>query len=134
MNLFCLILQSKMGIQIEFNPDLALRDYEEYQNGNRKKEECIPEKLVAGKEYAFLKKDLRVYFLSDSEEWNKGEIPLFITKGNEKLSRPIASIKIIEVTHFLLDEKTYTKGIYKVIELFDKDDKKINFESYKRIK
>ena len=31
-----------MGINIEFNPDLALRTCEEYEIGQRKKEECIP--------------------------------------------------------------------------------------------
>ena len=35
-----------MGIKVEFDPDLALRDYEEFIKGNRKEEECIPEKLV----------------------------------------------------------------------------------------
>ena len=37
-----------MGIQVEFNPDLALRDISEFEKGNRKKEECIPEDLKVG--------------------------------------------------------------------------------------
>ena len=40
-----------MGIKIEFNPDLALRDISEHKKGNRKIEECIPEKLEEGKIY-----------------------------------------------------------------------------------
>ena len=45
-----------MGIQVEFNPDLALRDYSEFEKGNRKEEECVPKVLEVGKEYDFLKK------------------------------------------------------------------------------
>ena len=37
-----------MGIQTEYNPDLALRDFGEFKKGNRKKEECIPENLTNG--------------------------------------------------------------------------------------
>jgi len=37
-----------MGIQVEFNPDLALRAY---RTENRIKDECLPEKLEAGHEY-----------------------------------------------------------------------------------
>jgi hypothetical protein len=123
-----------MGIKVEFDPDLALRDYQEYLKGNRKEEECIPEKLVANEEYSFLKKGQRVYWLSDDPNWSCGEIPLAITEGNEKLSRPIASVKIIEVTHFLQNSEPYTKGRYKIIEVFDKNDKTIKFENCRRLK
>jgi len=34
-----------MGMQVEFNPDLALRDYSEFEKGDRKEEECIPPSL-----------------------------------------------------------------------------------------
>jgi hypothetical protein len=122
-----------MGIQVEFNPDLALRNYSEFLENNRKEEECIPKDLETGKIYNFLKRGLRVFWLTDDEEWSFGEMPLMITQGNQKLSRPIASIKILEVTHFLLNKEIYTKGKYKVIDVFNKDDK-IKFESYKRIK
>lgn len=50
-----------MGIQIEFNPDLALRDISEYKNGNRKIEECIPENLEEGAVYDFIKEGQRCY-------------------------------------------------------------------------
>jgi hypothetical protein len=123
-----------MGIEVEFNPDLALRDYREFEQGLRKEDECIPKILETGKVYSFLKKGLRIFWLTDDEEWSKGEIPLMITKGNQKLSRPIASIKMLEVTHFLLNKATYTKGKYRVIEVFDPNDDKVKFESYKRIK
>ncbi|MDF1497227.1 MAG: hypothetical protein P1P90_04150 [Patescibacteria group bacterium] len=114
-----------MGIQVEFNPDLALRDIEEFKKGNRKIEECIPEVLEAGKVYDFLKSGQRNY-------WLRGELPLLETKGNEVLSRPKASIKILEVTHFLDGEKVFTKGKYKVLDVFN--DNAVHFESYKKMK
>lgn len=122
-----------MGIKIEFNPDLALRDILEYKNGKRKIEECVPEKMEAGKVYDFLKSGQRLYYLSDSEFWGNGQIPLMKTSGNEKLSRPIASIKILEATHFLDGGECYTKGKYKVIHVFDENDPKIHFEACKII-
>ena len=115
----------KMGIQVEFNPDLALRNISEYKNGNRKIEECIPEKLENGKVYPFLKKGQRNY-------WLFGEVPLLETKGNQKLSRPKASIIILEATHFIENKEVYTKGKYKVVEVFNDD--KIHFEGFKRVR
>jgi len=123
-----------MGIQVEFNPDLALRDYSEFEKGNRKQEECLPKDLEAGKTYEFLKKGQRLYWFSDDPFWHKGEMPLFKTEGNQKLSRPIASIKMLEMTHFLEKGEIWTKGKYKVIDVFDPNDPKINFEAYKRVK
>ena len=38
-----------MGIKVEFNPDLALRNIAEFKNGNREIDECIPENLEIGK-------------------------------------------------------------------------------------
>lgn len=113
-----------MGIKVEFNPDLALRDISEYEKGNRKIEECLPKDLKAGKTYPFLKKDQRNY-------WFFGEIPLIETKGGEVLSRPLASIQILEATHFLKDGEMWTKGKYRVIEAF-RDDK-IYFEGLDRV-
>lgn len=120
-----------MGIQIEFCPDLALRNIIEYKEGRRKKEECIPEDLEAGKIYEFLKKGQRIYWFNDDPLWSKGELPLAETKGDQNLSRPIASAKILEVTHFMEEGIIYTKGKYKIIEIF-KDDK-VHFENLRRI-
>lgn len=116
-----------MGIAVEFNPDLALRDRSHYKSGKRKKEECLPAKLEKGKVYDFLKSGQRNY-------WLEGELPLLKTEGNAKLSRPLASIKIMEAIHFLYHDQPYTKGRYKIIEVFDIDQPKINFESYARRK
>jgi len=116
-----------MGIKIEFNPDLALRNISEHKNGNRKIEECIPEKLEAGKIYPFLKEGQRNY-------WLNGEIPLLETKGNEQLSRPLASIIILEATHFKKENKIYTKGIYEVKEVYDINDSSIHFEGMNKTK
>jgi hypothetical protein len=63
-----------MGIKIEFNPDLCLRNFSEFKNGNRNQEECIPENLKVGEVYSFLKKELRCY-------WLMGELPLRETRG-----------------------------------------------------
>jgi len=122
-----------MGIQVEFNPDLALRDMAEYKAGRRKIEECIQETLEAGKVYDFLKKGQRLYYLSDSEFWGRGQIPLMRTSGNEKLSRPLASVKILEVTHFLENGEIYTRGKYQVMHVFDEGDPVIHFEACKII-
>ena len=113
-----------MGIQVEFNPDLALRNIHEFKAGKRKKEECIPAKLEKGKAYDFLKKGQRNY-------WLQGEIPLLETQGNQILSRPKASIIILEATHFFADKDMWTKGKYKVVEVFDDD--KIHFDGFDKI-
>ena len=81
-----------MGIQVEFNPGLALRDLDEYRAGRRAIEECVPEKIVPGEIYSFLKEGQRNF-------WLLGEVPLSITKGNGDLSRPVASIVILNPTH-----------------------------------
>lgn len=114
-----------MGIKVEFNPDLCLRNFPEYQNGNKKIEECLPEKLEADKIYPFLKKDQRLY-------WLDGEIPLRETKGGGNLSRALASINITEATHFRKDGETWTKGYYKITEIFTDD--KIHFDGLEKLK
>lgn len=113
-----------MGIKVEYNPDLALRSIEEYKKGNRKINECIPENMEAEKIYDFLKKDQRNY-------WLFGEIPLIETRGNEFLSRPRASIIILEATHFLDNNEMWTRGKYRVVEVFE--DKNIHFECFDKI-
>lgn len=113
-----------MGIKVEYNPDLALRNISEFHKGNRKVEECIPENLEAGKFYPFLKKEQRLY-------WLHGDIPLIETKGSEVLSRPKASIIILEATHFLKNSEVWTKGRYKVIEVFK--DERIHFNGFAKV-
>jgi hypothetical protein len=68
-----------MGIKVEFNPDLALRDILNSKMETEKLEECIPENIEVGKAYAFLKEGQRNYYI-------EGEIPLLETKGNQNLS------------------------------------------------
>lgn len=114
-----------MGIAVEFNPDLALRNISELKNNNRKIEECIPEPLEEGKIYNFLKKEQRLYYLL-------GEIPLLETKGNQNLSKPIASVIILEATHFEEKGQIFTKGKYKVIKIIPENE--IYFNSYGTIK
>ena len=114
-----------MGIITEYNPDLALRSISEFKNGNRKKEECIPENIKSEEVYDFLKKGQRVYYLL-------GEIPLLETTGNQNLSQPKASIIILEATHFLHNREVFTKGKYKVVEVFNDD--KIHFNGFAKLK
>lgn len=111
-----------MGIKVEFNPDLALRDC---NTTGRLEQECIPAKMELGATYEFLKKGQRNY-------WLEGEIPLLITRGDEVLSRPIASITIEECTHFKRNGEIYSRGKYKVVAIFDPDSNEINFEGYQR--
>lgn len=101
-----------MGIETEYTPDLALRNFEEFMKGNRNKQECIPEKLEVGNIYEFLKKGQRIF-------WLQGELPLLETKGNQELSAPLASIIILEATHHKFNGEVWTKGKYKVTEVFD---------------
>ena len=112
-----------MGIKAEFNPDLCLRNISEYKEGKRKEEECIPEKMQSGQAYKFLKKGQRFF-------WLDGEVPLIETRGNEQLSRPRASIIILQATHHKLGSEIYTKGKYKIIEVFN--DNNIHFEGLYR--
>lgn len=115
---------TNMGISVEFNPDLALRNWGEFKFGRRIKEECLPEKFGKGKTYGFLKKGQRNY-------WLFGEIPLLETKGGQNLSLPLASIQILEATHFLKDGEIWTRGKYKIMEIFD--DNEVRFNGFARI-
>jgi len=125
-----------MGIEVEFNPDLALRAF---GTRGRAAEECLPKKLEAGKRYCFLKKGQRNYFFH-------GEIPLVRTEGYGRLSRPLASIRIIEAAHFAIDKheedaeglesccyEVWTKGTYEVIEVYKPNDRTIHFEGMNKI-
>jgi len=123
-----------MGIKTDFNPDLALRDISEFEKRNRKKQECVPENLEIGQVYEFLKKGQRIFWFSDDAYWSKGELPLCKTEGNQKLSKPIASIKMLEATHFLENGEVWTKGKYKLIEVFDPNDPKVHFNGFARVR
>jgi hypothetical protein len=111
-----------MGIAVEFNPDLALRAY---GTPERQPSECLPKQLKPGAVYSFYKQGQRLY-------WFGGELPLLETKGNAVLSRPLASIKILEASHLRDGDQLVTMGFYQVIEVFDTDSPEIHFESYKR--
>ncbi|NTU99073.1 hypothetical protein HGA64_03650 [Candidatus Falkowbacteria bacterium] len=110
-----------MGIRVEFNPDLCLRDIAEFEAGRRELPECLPEELVVGEVYDFLKSDQRLY-------WLFGELPLRETKGGEQLSKPKASVVILETTHFVKDGKMYTRGKYRVEKILTEEDN--YFEGY----
>jgi len=113
-----------MGIAVEFNPDLALRDRAEFEAGRRQETECLPARLEVGEMYPFLKSGQRNY-------WLMGELPLLETKGDAQLSRPLASIVITEATHFMVDGAIWTRGQFKVVAVFSDDA--IYFVSYARV-
>jgi hypothetical protein len=108
-----------MGIVVEFNPDLALRDIGEFKAGRRQEAECVPSVLEAGKKYLFLKRGQRNY-------WLQGELPLVETKGNQELSKPLASIVIEEVVHKMIDGEVWTRGVYRVVKVLDQDEMYFN--------
>ena len=58
------------------------------------------------------------------------------TKGNQQVSRPLASIRIMEATHELSSLTTgpITSGKYYVIEVYDPNDPTIHFEGMDKIK
>ncbi len=116
-----------MGIQSEFNPDLALRNILEFVQGRRKREECVPKPLEAGVLYDFLKKGQRNY-------WLLGEVPLVETQGEGRLSRPLASVVIIEPRHVVENNEVWTRGKYKVIDVFDPNDPRAHFEGMQRVR
>lgn len=110
-----------MGIKVEFNPDLTLRAF---ATEGREQSECLPEKLEQGRAYRFLKKGQRNY-------WLNGEIPLLQTDGSQ-LSRPLASIRIIDSTHFLRGNEVWTKGLYEILEVYDTSKPEIHFEGFQK--
>ncbi|MBN2479218.1 MAG: hypothetical protein JXA94_03235 [Parachlamydiales bacterium] len=104
-----------MPINMLFAPDLVLRNYLEFEKGNKKELECIPNNLKEGAVYSFLKVGQRAY-------WLDGEQPLLMKKEEGSLSAPIASILILEVTHFKENDVIYTKGKYKVLKILKKNE------------
>ena len=85
----------------------------------------MPKILEEGRTYEFLKSGQRNY-------WLKGEIPLLETEGNGQLSIPLASIQIIETTHFLDGENIWTKGKYLLIKIIKPEE--IYFNGFNRVK
>jgi len=104
-----------MGITTEYNPDLVLRDILEFGKGARKRQECILENLLTEDVHEFLKNGQRNY-------WLEVEIPLLETNGNSELSRPVASIIIMESPHFIQEGKVWTKGKYTLTDFPELDD------------
>ncbi|MFH0808652.1 MAG: hypothetical protein V1888_03495 [archaeon] len=112
-----------MGIVVEYCPDLCLR---EYGLTNRDAPECLPRELNIGGQHHFLKLGQRNY-------WLLGEIPLRETKGNGVLSRSLASVRILEAAHFLIAGSVWTKGTYKIIEVYNPEDGRIYFDGLEKI-
>lgn len=107
-----------MGIVVEYNPDLALRDFSLFTSGERAEDECVPEPLTVGSVYPFRKKGQRLY-------WLHGELPLLKT-DDKTLSLPIASIIIRSVEHRANEGEVWTTGTYEVCEIFTDDTPHFN--------
>jgi len=104
-----------MSINIRFAPDLVLRNFVEFEKGQKQKEECIPSELEENNVYEFLKTGQRVY-------WLDGEQPLLEKSEDGNVSKPLVSVIVLEVTHFMQNEKIFTKGRYKVVKILKKDE------------
>ena len=70
-----------MGIQVEFNPDLALRAF---RTPERLKEECLPEKLESEKEYPFLKKRSKKLLVTRRNSLTRNKRKSTIVKTSSK--------------------------------------------------
>lgn len=96
-------------IEIEVNKDLALRAH---GTSGRGIQECLPKSLKVGRAHSFLKEGMRNYQIQERTSLKE-------TKGSEQLSEPLAEVRIMEYTHFLLDKKPHTRGIYVIEEIYD---------------
>ncbi|MBI2482645.1 hypothetical protein HYV74_00525 [Candidatus Uhrbacteria bacterium] len=105
---------------------MALRDIAEYHAGRRKLAECVPETLAVGAVHEFWKSGHRIYRLDL-------ETPLRKTTGNCNVTRPFASVRILEVTHVLVDGAPVTRGRYCLLEVFDPQDPTVHFEGVLRV-
>jgi len=56
---------------------------------------------------------------------------LLETEGNQVLSRPKASVIILEAIHFLDNGEVFTRGTYKVVEAFNDD--KVHFDGFGKL-
>jgi len=112
-----------MGITVEFNPDLCLRAF---GTEGRSPEECLPEKMVRGETHSFLKKGHRNY-------WFGGVCPLRETKGNQSLSKTLAGIRILEVTHFLKEGVVWTRGVFRIEEVYEEGGP-VHFDGFEKIR
>ena len=96
--------------KIEYNTDLALYESKKYSKGQCMAEECMPEQLELGETYEFVKKGHRNYELS-------AEVTLLEMKEDEVLFDMRARGPIIELSFFIEEGQSYTRGKFTVNEL-----------------
>lgn len=116
-----------MGIEVEFHLELALASIKRYRSKKANLEECVPDNLKPGEVYNFLRRGQGIYWMED-------EIPLVEISHNGELSKPLASITILEETHFRKNNQIYIRGKYKIVEVFTVNDNLIHFEGMRRSK
>ena len=100
-----------MGILVEFNPDLALRNISEYKAGRRKIEECIPESLKENTTYEFLKE------VSDSDIADLDCLLKQLTTPDRPLTRE-SVMETISSGDLLVARDTETGKIIGTVSLF----------------
>jgi len=100
-----------MEIKPEFESELQMWNVREFVMDRRKFDECIPENLKEGREYAFLLEGQKFFALFPKFPLvEKPEDP----KGSS-ITRGLANL--IEVTHFVDNDKVFTKGRYRIIRV-----------------
>jgi len=93
---------------MSFNSRLILKAFGEEFDTTKE----IPEKLIIGETHIFVEKGQNNY-------WLKGYVRL-CELNEEEVSSPLASIKILETTHFISDGEVCTRGKYKIKEVYSK--------------
>lgn len=105
-----------MGVSIEVNDCLALREYD-YAEYAICEAGCVPKDLVANSQHEFLKIGYRVMPLDKP-------IPLAITEGKGRFSRVLGLviIRCICVDKDPLSDQVQTTGVYWVSKVFNDEE------------
>jgi len=99
-----------MEISPSFESELNLWNVREFVTDKRKFDECIPENMKEDREYGFLLEGQKFFGLF-------AKFPLVEIDENNTQDVTRALVNIFEVTHFLDNEKLYTKGKYRVLRV-----------------
>lgn len=102
-----------MGIQVEYNDVLALR---EWGDEERAEVETIPPDLKEGDTYDYRKNGYRILPLMKA-------IPLVQTKGGQKFEKVVALVCIQNITVEAdpMGDRIFTFGQYRVIKILDQE-------------
>lgn len=101
-----------MGVPVEFNAVLALRDAAESINEQRHVDEYLPDHPKVGQEYGFRKCGQRIYQLGVP-------LSLLTTAGDNKTMQKVGTAVIIEARHIMEEDHVLTIGRYRILKLND---------------